>query len=103
VHAKAQEVEQSIKTILNREFPKGSALTGIKPSSRVISAPITLHLLHARKMAVNAEKRTSAAVHSPGPKAALTLPKSTPVSSIQALPSLLNLPKTGLLCLSKWI
>ena len=31
--------EQSIKTVLHRELLKGNSLTGIKPSSRIISAP----------------------------------------------------------------
>src|SRR6266550_4941010 len=32
-------VEQSTKTVLSREPPKGNSLTGVKPSTRVISAP----------------------------------------------------------------
>ena len=92
VPTKAQE--QPIRTILNsREFPNGNSLTGIKPTTRVVSAlrmntradvkpPATT------KKEVSLVKGTSAAVCSPASKAAPTLPKSMPtISSIQAPPA----------------
>ena len=96
MHAKAQE--QSFKTILSRVFPKGNSLKGIKPSSRIRLAPIaTMHTAiraptkppdRKDKMGdVSRKKQMNAVEHSPAPKAALTLPKSTPISCIQAPPA----------------
>ncbi|KAF8666301.1 hypothetical protein AX14_006502 [Amanita brunnescens Koide BX004] len=96
VRTKARE--QSFKTVLSREFPKGNSLKGIKPSSRISSAPIaTMHTAiqaptkppdRKDKMGdVSRKKQMSAAEHSPAPKAALTLPKYTPISCIQAPPA----------------
>src|SRR6266576_1611037 len=94
---RVKPVEQSTKTVLSREHPKGNSLMGAKPSSRVVSAPASP--VHVNRCAalrpsattrkeVSMEKRgTSAIKHSPVPRAALTLPKSTPVSYIWALPT----------------
>ena len=90
VCAKARE--QSFKTILSREFPKGNFLKGIKPSHRVILAPVaTLRTAvqaptkppgRKDKMGdVSRKKQMSAVEHSPAPKAALALLKHEPVST----------------------
>src|SRR6266550_2067263 len=84
-------VEQSTKTVLSREPPKGNSLMGTKPSSRIVSVPVpkcvntrTSGKLPIIKTKVNVEKDAKARRHSPMPKAAPTLLKSTPVSSIRA-------------------
>ena len=83
-------LEQSNKTVPSREPPKGSSLMGIKPSSRIVSAPapkrVNAHTpgkTPIRKMDVNVEKDTSARRHSLSPNAALTLRNSVAVLSIR--------------------
>ena len=88
--------EQSIQTILSRELPPGSSLTGIKPSSRAVSVPaspkrvdVRMHKKSLVKREVKMEKGKKAIKHAPVTGAALTLPELTPVSTIRApLPSL---------------
>ena len=83
--------EQSIETVLHRELLKGNSLTGIKPSSRIISAPVaTMRTVGRaprkppdRKGEVSMKKQTSAVEHSPVPKAVLMLLKPAPISFIQ--------------------
>src|SRR6266550_3231293 len=84
-------VEQSTKTVLSREPPKGNSLMGAKPSSQIVSVPVpkcvntrTSGKLPIIKTKVNVEKDAKARRHSPMPKAAPTLLKSMPVSSIRA-------------------
>src|SRR6266576_3387702 len=94
---RAKAREQPNKTVLDREPPKGNSLMGAKPSSRVISTPASPVRVNRRaalrppattRKEVSMEKRgTSAIKNSPVPRAALTLPKSTPVSYIRALPT----------------
>src|SRR6266550_929831 len=90
-------------TVLNREPPKGSSLMGTKPSNRVTSeltspsskratirnAVESPQAVMKRKevSSVKAAKGTSATKHSPMPKAAPMLLKSTPVFSIRAPPA----------------
>ncbi|KAF8350324.1 hypothetical protein F5887DRAFT_1070517 [Amanita rubescens] len=95
VRAKARE--QSIKTVLDRDFPKGSSQVDAKPSGSVVSAPAPAARGNARtpeksprKGEVSTMKRTSAIRHSPVAEAAPTLPKSTPVSYIRAPPAPLS-------------
>ncbi|KAF8328768.1 hypothetical protein F5887DRAFT_1186105 [Amanita rubescens] len=89
-------LERLNTVVLSREFPRGSSLTGVMPSSRVISAPtspnhandrVVVKLPATRSKKVSSEKGTSAIKHSPVSKAALTLPKPMPVSSIRAYPA----------------
>ena len=88
----AKPLEQSNKTVLSREFPRGNSLTGVKPSSRDISAlasPIRVNPRASMKPSttrreVSTEKGPSAAKCSPLPNAAPMLRKSTPVSSLRA-------------------
>ncbi|KAF8332951.1 hypothetical protein F5887DRAFT_922171 [Amanita rubescens] len=94
----ANPLEQYITTVLNRESPKGNSLTGVTPSSRVVSAPApnranvrTPEKLSARKVEVNVEKETSACRHSPLPNAALTPHNSTAILSMR--PPLAKSPK----------
>ena len=96
---RVKPVEQSTKTVLSREPPKGNSLMGAKPSSRVVSAPASpVHVNRCAALrplatkrkevsSVGAAKGTSATKHSPMPKAAPTLLKSTPVFSIRAPPA----------------
>src|SRR6266576_3942279 len=88
---RVKPVEQSTKTVLSREPPKGNSLMGIMPSTRIVSVPVpkcvntrTSGKLPIIKTKVNVEKDAKARRHSPMPKAAPTLLKSTPVSSIRA-------------------
>src|SRR6266566_1521563 len=88
---RVKPVEQSTKTVLSREPPKGNSLMGIMPSGRIVSVPVpkcvntrTSGKLPIIKTKVNVEKDAKARRHSPMPKAAPTLLKSTPVSSIWA-------------------
>src|SRR6266550_7128124 len=101
-------LERLNTTVLNREPPKGSSLMGTKPSNRVTSeltspsskratvrnAVESPQAVMKRKevSSVGAAKGTSATKHSPMPKAAPTLLKSTPVSSIRALPPAPSFP-----------
>ncbi len=96
-------LERLNTTVLNREPPKGSSLMGTKPSNRVTSESTSPSSKRAtirnavespqavmkRKevSSVKAAKGTSATKHSPMPKAAPTLLKSTPVFSIRAPPA----------------
>src|SRR6266550_662552 len=105
---RVKPVEQSTKTVLSREPPKGSSLMGTKPSNRVTSESTSPSSKRAtirnavespqavmkRKevSSVKAAKGTSATKHSPMPKAAPTLLKSMPVSSIRALPPAPSFP-----------
>src|SRR6266550_1882056 len=100
---RVKPVEQSTKTVLSREPPKGNSLMGAKPSNRVTSESTSPSSKRAiirnavespqavmkRKevSSVKAAKGTSATKHSPMPKAAPTLLKSTPVFSIRAPPA----------------
>ena len=90
-----EPLEQSNKTILSREFRKGNSLMSAKPSCQT-----TLALAppkHAnfcaivkppdKKVEISPAKGMSTTKCSPGPKAALTLPKSTPIPSVWALPA----------------
>src|SRR6266550_1164474 len=88
---RAKAREQPNRTVLDREPPKGSSLMGAKPASRVVSAPAPKRVdtrtsgePPIRKTRVNVEKDAKARRHSPMPKAAPTLLKSTPVSSVRA-------------------
>src|SRR6266581_638863 len=105
---RVKPVEQSTKTVLSREPPKGNSLMGTKPSNRVTSESTSPSSKRAtirnavespqavmkRKevSSVKAAKGTSATKHSPMPKAAPTLLKSMPVSSIWALPPAPSFP-----------
>src|SRR6266566_2867832 len=88
---RAKAREQPNRTVLDREPPKGSSLMGAKPASRVVSAPAPKRVdtrtsgePPIRKTRVDVKKDAKARRHSPMPKAAPTLLKSTPVSSIRA-------------------
>ena len=88
---RVKPVEQSTKTVLSREPLKGNSLMGIMPSGRIVSVPVpkcvntrTSGKLPIIKTKVNVEKDAKARRHSPMPKAAPTLLKSTPVSSVRA-------------------
>ncbi len=94
MHAKARE--HSVKVVLNRENLKGTSLTGVKPSTQVVSAPAAPKHINVRAVPrlpvakveeVSSVERTRAVGNLPVPKAALTLPKSTPVCSIRAHPT----------------
>src|SRR6266576_3479239 len=88
---RVKPVEQSTKTVLSREPLKGNSLMGIMPSGRIVSVPVP-KCVNTRtsgkppiiKMKVNVEKDAKARRHSHMPKAAPTLLKSTPVSSVRA-------------------
>src|SRR6266550_3143988 len=94
---RAKAREQPNKTVLNSEPPKGSSLMGTKPSSQVVSGPVSPVRVnrHAalrppattRKEVSMEKRRTSAIKHSPVLKAAPTLPKSIPVSCIRVSPA----------------
>ena len=93
VCAKARE--QSVKTVLCTELPEGSSITGVKPASRIVLAPVSLSRLNVCAVAKLPEKEKkeispvrgkSVHQHSPSPNAALTLRKSTPVSSLRVHP-----------------
>ena len=97
-NTRAKAREQPIRAVLNRENPKGASLTDVKPATpRVVLAPVSLKRVNVHAVTfslnpakppvrskVSVERQTRAIVHSPMPKAALTLPKSTPVCSIRA-------------------
>ena len=92
VHAKPSE--QSDEAVLHREFPKGNTLKGVRPSRQVMSAPASLSRMNVgaavkltaqERREVSTMKGKNATKHSPSPKTALTLPKSTPLSAIWAL------------------
>src|SRR6266576_3208050 len=84
-------VEQPIKTVLSREPLKGNSLMGATPPNRVVLVPAPKRVNTRTsgkppiiKTKVNVEKDAKARRHSPMPKAAPTLLKSTPVSSVRA-------------------
>ena len=90
VHVKP--LEQLSSTVLRREPPKGNSLTGVKPSSRVISTPASLIRVNRRAVVqppatsrkeVSVVKGTSAIRHLPAPNVALTLRHSTSVFSVR--------------------
>ncbi|KAF8332546.1 hypothetical protein F5887DRAFT_1080692 [Amanita rubescens] len=101
VRAKARE--QSIKTVLDRDSPKGSSQADPKPSGPVVSALAPSSHGNVRaperspvgKREVSMEKRISAVRHSPVAEAAPTL-LSMPVSCIRAPPAPLSKDGTSL-------
>ena len=89
--AHVESQEQPSETIPNREPPKGSSLTGVKPSNQVAMSPIPKHVnvrasgkSPAKKRGASMEKRTSAVMHSPLPGTALTLCSLVSILHIQA-------------------
>src|SRR6266576_3776446 len=91
---RAKAREQPNKTVLDREPPKGNSLMGAKPASQVVSAPAPKRVdtrtsgePPIRKTRVDVKKDVKARRHSPMSEAAPSLPKSTPVSYIRALPT----------------
>ena len=89
-------LEQPNKAILRTELPKGNSRMGVKPSSRIDSAPgslIRMNVHAVAKMPATERKEVSqvkgkdAIKHSPIAEAAPTLPKSMPVSFIRVLPA----------------
>ncbi|KAF8647705.1 hypothetical protein AX14_008875 [Amanita brunnescens Koide BX004] len=92
--AHAKPSEQSDEAVLHREFPKGNALKGVRPSHQVMLAPASLSRMNVcaavkltaqERREVSTMKGKNATKHSPSPKTALTLPKSMPLSAIWAL------------------
>src|SRR6266550_7037393 len=84
-------LERLNTTVLNREPLKGNSLMGATPPNRVVSVPAPKRVNTRTsgkppiiKTKVNIEKDAKARRHSPMPKAAPTLLKSTPVSSVRA-------------------
>ncbi|KAF8347147.1 hypothetical protein F5887DRAFT_915922 [Amanita rubescens] len=90
-------LERLNTVVLSRESPKGSSLMGVEPSNGVVLNPAfpkhakACAIMKApatrRKEVSQARETMSAAKYSPTPKAALTLLKPTPVSSIRASPA----------------
>ena len=87
VHAKAKE--QSSKTVLRRELPKGSSIMGVKPNGQIVPMPVpsTCAAVRAtgkppdRKEEVSVEERTGAVKRLPLSNAAIMLHKPMPTSS----------------------
>ena len=99
---RVKPLEQPNKAVLRTELPRRSTLTGVKPSSRINSAtssPIRMNVHAVAKISAMERKEVSqvkgkdANKCSPAPKAALTLPKSAPISCIWAPPT--PSPKDG--------
>ncbi|KAF8644184.1 hypothetical protein AX14_009486 [Amanita brunnescens Koide BX004] len=91
-------LDQPNKAVLRIELPKGNSWTGVKPSSQINSAPgspirMNVHAIakipatERKEIDISERKNLSAVGHLPLCNTALTLRKSTPVSSTWAPPA----------------